>query len=87
MASGSKDRTLKLWSLDFHNGIENSDNEPSSECLITYNGHRKSTITDVHFISGRGGGWGPGDIIASNDGQIHVNIIYIFIYLFIFIFY
>ncbi|CAG8477311.1 14714_t:CDS:10, partial [Dentiscutata heterogama] len=55
IASGSKDRTVKLWSLDFHNGIENSDNEPFSECLITYNGHRKSTITDVHFISGRGG--------------------------------
>ncbi|RIB14109.1 WD40-repeat-containing domain protein [Gigaspora rosea] len=72
IASGSKDRTVKLWSLDFHNGIENSDNEPFSECLVTYNGHRKSTVNDVHFISGQGGGWGLGDIIASNDGQIQL---------------
>lgn len=72
IASGSKDRTVKLWSLDFHNGIENSDNEPFSECLVTYNGHKKSTINDVHFINGQGGGWGLGDIIAINDGQIQL---------------
>ncbi|CAG8532136.1 3372_t:CDS:10, partial [Gigaspora margarita] len=72
IASGSKDRTVKLWSLDFHNGIENSDNEPFSECLVTYNGHKKSIINDVHFINGQGGGWGLGDIIAINDGQIQL---------------
>ncbi|CAG8524653.1 10987_t:CDS:10, partial [Acaulospora colombiana] len=58
-----KDRMVKLWSLDVHYGIENSNSEPSSEPLISYNGHKRSMINDVHFISG-GVSWGPGDTIA-----------------------
>ncbi|CAG8608548.1 1207_t:CDS:10, partial [Diversispora eburnea] len=30
----------------------NLDSEPFSECLGTYGEHRKSTVTDIHFISG-----------------------------------
>src|SRR5437868_14254603 len=89
IASGSKDRTVKLWSLNIHHGIENSLNEPYSECLKTYTGHRKNTIVDVHFISG-GGSWGLGNRVVSCDGQVHVNNFLknkIYIYFFIFIFF
>ncbi|CAI2162146.1 12710_t:CDS:10 [Funneliformis geosporum] len=71
IVSGSKDRTVKLWSLNIHQGIENSLIEPYSECLKTYTGHRKSTIGDVHFIGG-GDNWGLGDNIVSCDGQVHI---------------
>nr|CAG8479267.1 3315_t:CDS:10 [Entrophospora candida] len=71
IVSGSRDRTVKLWSLNIHNGIENLNNEPFSECLINYTGHKKSSISDVHFLSG-GVNWGLGDVIASCDGHIHV---------------
>ncbi|CAG8477948.1 2875_t:CDS:10 [Funneliformis caledonium] len=71
IVSGSKDRTVKLWSLNIHQGIENSLIEPYSECLKTYTGHRKSTIGEVHFFGG-GGSWGLGDNIVSCDGQVHI---------------
>ncbi|RIA98649.1 WD40-repeat-containing domain protein [Glomus cerebriforme] len=70
IVSGSKDRTVKLWSLNIHHGIENSLNEPYSECLKTYTEHKKNTIVDVHFVSG--GGSGLGSRIVSCDGQVHV---------------
>jgi WD40 repeat protein len=72
IVSGSKDRTVKLWSLNIHHGIENSLNEPYSECLKTYTGHKKNTILDTYFIS-RGESWGLGNHIVSCDGQIHVS--------------
>ncbi|PKY21292.1 hypothetical protein RhiirB3_409317 [Rhizophagus irregularis] len=71
IVSGSKDRTVKLWSLNIHHGIENSLNEPYSECLKTYTGHKKNTILDTYFIS-RGESWGLGNHIVSCDGQIHI---------------
>ncbi|CAG8476604.1 12165_t:CDS:10 [Acaulospora morrowiae] len=71
IVSGSKDRTVKLWSLDIHSGIENLNSEPFSEYLISYGEHKKPTINDVHFISG-GISWGLGDAVASSDGQIHL---------------
>ncbi|GES77577.1 WD repeat-containing protein 81 [Rhizophagus clarus] len=71
IVSGSKDRTVKLWSLNIHHGIENSLNEPYSECLKTYTGHKKNTILDTYFIS-RGESWGLGNHIVSSDGQIHI---------------
>lgn len=71
--SGSRDRTVKLWSLDVYRGIENWRTDPFSECLITYNGHRRTGISDVHFITG-GGSSGVSDMIASCDGQVHVRV-------------
>ncbi|CAG8522522.1 4819_t:CDS:10 [Paraglomus occultum] len=62
IATGSRDRTVKLWSLDIHHGIENSINEPFSECLLTYNSHKKNSIVDVYFV-GAGGSAGLGDIL------------------------
>lgn len=72
-ASGSRDRTVKLWSLDIHQGIENWESEPFSECLMTYNGHRRTAVTDVHFLGG-GGISGISDMVASCDGQVHVSL-------------
>ncbi|KAI7863019.1 hypothetical protein BDF14DRAFT_1847877 [Spinellus fusiger] len=66
-ASGSRDRTVKLWSLNAHDGIENWENDPFSECLMTYSGHRRGAVNDVHFLSG-----GLGDIVASCDGHVHL---------------
>ena len=63
---------MKLWSLDIHHGIENSTNEPFSECLLTYNSHKKNSIVDVYFV-GAGGSAGLGDIVTSCDGQIHAR--------------
>ncbi|KAG0044558.1 hypothetical protein BGZ83_010233 [Gryganskiella cystojenkinii] len=72
LATGSKDRTVKLWSLDIHRTIENPDYADSgSGCLMTYNGHRRGAINDLHFATG-GGSHGTGDIVASCDGQIHL---------------
>lgn len=71
--SGSRDRTVKLWSLDVCSGIENWRTDPFSECLITYNGHRRTTISDVHFLTG-GGSSGVSDVVASCDGQVHVSV-------------
>ncbi|KAI8355039.1 WD40-repeat-containing domain protein [Mortierella sp. GBAus27b] len=71
LASGSKDRTVKLWSLDIHRSIENPDYAGAgSGCLMTYNGHRRGAVYDLHFVTG-GGSFGTGDIVASCDGQIH----------------
>ncbi|RUS29740.1 hypothetical protein BC938DRAFT_480298 [Jimgerdemannia flammicorona] len=70
-ASGSRDRTVKLWSLDIHQGIENWESEPFSECLMTYNGHRRTAVNDVHFLGG-GGSSGISDVVASCDGQVHL---------------
>ncbi|GJJ78952.1 WD repeat-containing protein 81 [Entomortierella parvispora] len=72
LATGSKDRTVKLWSLDIHRTIENPDYADSgSGCLMTYNGHRRGAVFDLHFATG-GGSHGTGDIVASCDGQIHL---------------
>ncbi|KAF8986169.1 hypothetical protein BGZ46_008513 [Entomortierella lignicola] len=72
LATGSKDRTVKLWSLDIHKTIENPEFADSgSGCLVTYNGHRRGPVYDLHFATG-GGSFGTGDIVASCDGQIHL---------------
>ncbi|KAG0200908.1 hypothetical protein BGX33_010720 [Mortierella sp. NVP41] len=72
LATGSKDRTVKLWSLDIHRTIENPDYaDAGSGCLMTYNGHRRGAVYDIHFATG-GGSFGTGDIVASCDGQIHL---------------
>ncbi|KAF9194137.1 hypothetical protein BGZ50_006616 [Haplosporangium sp. Z 11] len=72
LATGSKDRTVKLWSLDIHRTIENPEYaDTGSGCLMTYNGHRRGAIFDLHFTTG-GGSFGTGDIVASCDGQIHL---------------
>ncbi|CAO3568262.1 unnamed protein product [Mortierella alpina] len=72
LATGSKDRTVKLWSLDIHKTIENPEYADSgSGCLMTYNGHRRGAVYDLHFATG-GGSLGTGDIVASCDGQIHL---------------
>ncbi|ORZ02951.1 WD40-repeat-containing domain protein [Syncephalastrum racemosum] len=65
-ASGSRDRTVKLWSLNVHEGIEQWQTQPYSECLTSYTGHRRGTINDVHFLSG------IVDTIASCDGHVHL---------------
>ena len=77
-ASGSRDRTVKLWSLNVHDGIENWETTPYSECIVTYTGHRRGTINDVHFLTGVGSGLS--DVVASCDGHVHVSH---FVYLFI----
>ncbi|KAI1318174.1 hypothetical protein EDD11_007057 [Mortierella claussenii] len=72
LATGSKDRTVKLWSLDIHRAIENPDYaDAGAGCLMTYNGHRRGAVYDLHFATG-GGSFGTGDIVASCDGQIHL---------------
>ncbi|KAF9390624.1 hypothetical protein CPC16_004938 [Podila verticillata] len=72
LATGSKDRTVKLWSLDIHRTIENPDYaDAGSGCLMTYNGHRRGAVYDLHFATG-GGSFGTGDIVASCDGQIQL---------------
>lgn len=76
-ASGSKDRTVKLWSLNVHQGIENWETEPYSECLTTYSGHRRNAINDIHFLSSHNG---QTDMIASSDGQVHVRSFWIFVW-------
>ncbi|KAI7849269.1 WD40-repeat-containing domain protein [Circinella umbellata] len=69
-ASGSRDRTVKLWSLNVHDGIENWETTPYSECVVTYTGHRRGTINDVHFLTGIGSGLS--DVVASCDGHVHL---------------
>ncbi|KAI8089882.1 WD40-repeat-containing domain protein [Halteromyces radiatus] len=68
-ASGSKDRTVKLWSLNIHEGIENWETDPYSESLVTYTGHRRGAIHDIHFLSAHNG---QSDLIASCDGHVHL---------------
>lgn len=68
-ASGSRDKTVKIWSLNVHQGIENWEVDPFSESLVTYTGHRRGTINDVHFLSTGG----LNDIVASCDGHVHVS--------------
>lgn len=70
-ASGSRDKTVKIWSLNVHQGIENWETDPFSESLVTYTGHRRGTINDVHFLSTGG----LNDMVASCDGHVHVSII------------
>jgi hypothetical protein len=66
---------VKLWSLDIHRSIENPDyGDTGSGCLMTYNGHRRGPVYDLHFATG-GGSFGTGDIVASCDGQIHVSVV------------
>jgi WD40 repeat protein len=72
-ASGSRDKTVKIWSLNVHQGIENWENDPFSESLVTYTGHRRGTINDVHFLSTGG----LNDIVASCDGHVHVSSPYV----------
>ncbi|KAI8069130.1 uncharacterized protein B0P05DRAFT_495339 [Gilbertella persicaria] len=67
-ASGSRDKTVKIWSLNVHHGIENWETNPFSESLMTYTGHRRGVISDVHFLSTGG----LNDIIASCDGHVHL---------------
>lgn len=62
---------MKIWSLNVHDGIENWESNPYSECLVTYNGHRRGAVTDVHFLVGIGRGLT--DIMASCDGVVHVS--------------
>lgn len=69
-ASGSRDKTVKIWSLNVHQGIENWEADPFSESLVTYTGHRRGTINDVHFLTTGG----LNDIVASCDGHLHVSI-------------
>lgn len=69
-ASGSRDKTVKIWSLNVHQGIENWETDPYSESLVTYSGHRRGTINDVHFLATAG----LNDIVASCDGQVHVSV-------------
>lgn len=71
-ASGSRDRTVKIWSLNIHEGIEHWETSPYSECLMTYTGHRRGTINDVHFLPGVASGLT--DIMASCDGHVHVSL-------------
>lgn len=68
-ASGSRDKTVKIWSLNVHQGIENWETDPFSESLVTYTGHRRGTINDVHFLTTGG----LNDIVASCDGHLHVS--------------
>ncbi|KAI8064937.1 hypothetical protein BDF21DRAFT_120574 [Thamnidium elegans] len=67
-ASGSRDKTVKIWSLNVHQGIENWELDPFSESLVTYTGHKRGTINDVHFLSTGG----LNDIVASCDGHVHL---------------
>ncbi|OBZ85141.1 WD repeat-containing protein 81, partial [Choanephora cucurbitarum] len=67
-ASGSRDKTVKIWSLNVHHGIENWEVNPFSESLITYTGHRRGVIHDVHFLSTGG----LNDVVASCDGHVHL---------------
>ncbi|KAI7878212.1 WD40 repeat-like protein, partial [Lichtheimia hyalospora FSU 10163] len=69
-ASGSRDRTVKIWSLNIHEGIEHWETSPYSECLMTYTGHRRVAINDVHFLPGVANGLT--DIMASCDGHVHL---------------
>lgn len=71
-ASGSRDRTVKIWSLNIHEGIEHWETSPYSECLMTYTGHRRGTINDVHFLPGVASGLT--DVMASCDGHVHVSL-------------
>lgn len=66
-ASGSRDKTVKIWSLNVHQGIEQWEVNPFSESLVTYTGHRRGISHDVHFLSA------INDTVASCDGHIHVS--------------
>ncbi|CEP18332.1 hypothetical protein [Parasitella parasitica] len=67
-ASGSRDKTVKIWSLNVHQGIEHWETNPFSESLVTYTGHKRATINDVHFLTTGG----LNDIVASCDGHVHL---------------
>ncbi|KJE97201.1 hypothetical protein CAOG_007646 [Capsaspora owczarzaki ATCC 30864] len=57
--SGSKDKTVKLWSI----GME-EDSLPVAKCRRTYVGHRK-TVSSVQIMTST-------DFVASCDGGIHI---------------
>ncbi|ORX90794.1 hypothetical protein K493DRAFT_287634 [Basidiobolus meristosporus CBS 931.73] len=65
-ASASRDRTVKIWSLDVHRSIDNCASEQFSESLVTYNGHRRNGVSDVYFVGN------SDDLVASSDGQVHI---------------
>ncbi|CAO3674448.1 unnamed protein product [Rhizopus microsporus] len=65
-ASGSRDKTVKIWSLNVHQGIEHWEIDPFSESLMTYTGHRRGIVHDVHFLTTMS------DTVASCDGHIHL---------------
>ncbi|KAK9767412.1 hypothetical protein K7432_002813 [Basidiobolus ranarum] len=65
-ASASRDRTVKIWSLDVHKSIDNCSTEQFSESLVTYNGHRRNGVSDVYFVGN------SDDLVASSDGQVHI---------------
>ncbi|OZJ05621.1 hypothetical protein BZG36_01506 [Bifiguratus adelaidae] len=69
--SASKDKTVKLWSMDIYLGIENWEREPVVDPLMSYNNHRRAGICDAFFVRG-GGGQGLSDLVASCDGQVHL---------------
>ncbi|ORX56074.1 hypothetical protein BCR36DRAFT_176834 [Piromyces finnis] len=60
MASGSRDRTVKIWSLDFYKDIE-EENEYTG-CLLTYNRHHHN-ISDVFFNN---------NLVISSDSNVHI---------------
>jgi len=75
-ASGGRDRTVKLWSLDVYKANMDLDvpvaqdkkvsplSSAFGECLRTYNGHRKA-VFDVRFVSNQ-------NLVVSCDGQVHI---------------
>ncbi|KAI9024710.1 WD40-repeat-containing domain protein [Hyaloraphidium curvatum] len=61
LGTGSRDRTVKLWSLNsIHRDIEHGIG--ASEAAHTYTGHQR-TVTDVCFLE---------NSVASCDGAIHL---------------
>ncbi|CAO3703226.1 unnamed protein product [Rhizopus stolonifer] len=65
-ASASRDKTVKIWSLNVHQDIEQWEVDPFSESRVTYTGHRRGLSHDVHFLSA------TSDVVASCDGHLHL---------------
>ncbi|KAI9277633.1 WD40-repeat-containing domain protein [Sporodiniella umbellata] len=65
-ASASRDKTVKIWSLNVHQDIEQWQIDPYSESKVTYTGHRKGLSHDIHFLSS------TQDMVASCDGNLHL---------------
>lgn len=60
VASGSRDRTVKIWSLDFHKDIE--EGTEYTGCSLTYNRHHHN-ILDVFFNN---------NLVISSDSNVHI---------------
>jgi len=60
VASGSRDRTVKIWSLDFHKDIE--EGTEYTGCSLTYNKHHHN-ILDVFFNN---------NLVISSDSNVHI---------------